>query len=205
MRRLTSEMAAACARRGVKITSLMTRHGRLDPFRPPRRRCPRILPRMVRGSRRHCRRDRMSGGRNAIRNPDLPRLRRRGAARGDPFRRTRLLAASRRPCGQAGPRIPVLGADVGRPRTRPYDRRDCSSCRIVSIAPDFAVPLKAMIDIDHGDVASPNPADTDLTPGPAPSPRARRSSTSSRARPTRAATGPSPRSITATAASRRTS
>jgi hypothetical protein len=56
----------------------------------------------------------------------------------------------------------------------------------------FAVPLLAMIDIDHGDVSSADPDGATRMPGRKPSRRVRRSFISSRARPTRAAIGRSP-------------
>jgi hypothetical protein len=43
----------------------------------------------------------------------------------------------------------------------------------------FAIPFRMIVDIDHGDVTSSNPDDTDPMPGRRHSRRNRRSSTSS--------------------------
>ncbi len=159
--RLTGEMADACARHGVKITSLMTGpYGRLNHFGHPdadvrdyylkwfdglvdiaaELACPAV------------------GTQFAIltyRDFD------------DPARQEAILSAAfdcwRRLAEHAARRgldflfwEPMsVGRELGHTiasTQQLQDRLDRA---------DLAVPLKAMIDIDHGDVTSPDPADTD--------------------------------------------
>ena len=156
-------MAQSCARRGVE--DHLADDGPLwaaQPFRPSRRRSARLLPRLVQGPRRYRGRSRLPGGRNAICDPDLSRLRRSGAARGDAWTQ-RWRAGAPSPSMRRKRGLEFLfwePMSVGRELGHTI-ADDARACRIAWIAADLAIPLKAMIDIDHGDVSSPDPADTD--------------------------------------------
>ena len=161
VRRLTDAMAAACARRGVKITSLMTGpYGRLNHFGHPDAevrdyylewfkglvdiaadlRCPAV------------------GTQFAIltyRDYD------------DPARRNAILDAAldcwRRLAEHAAKRgLNYLfwePMSVGRELGHTLAETEALQDRLDKAG--LAIPLRAMIDIDHGDVSSPNPRDTD--------------------------------------------
>jgi sugar phosphate isomerase/epimerase len=161
IRRLTNEMAGACARHGVAITSLMTGpYGRLNHFGHPDREvreyylkwfeglidisadlnCPAVGTQYAILTYRDfddpARRD-------AIMSEALDcwrRLADHAAKRGLKFLFWEPMSVARE-----------LGHTIASTQTL-QDRLDEAA---------LAVPLKAMIDIDHGDVSSPDPADTD--------------------------------------------
>jgi sugar phosphate isomerase/epimerase len=161
VRRLTSEMAAACARRGVKITSLMTGpYGRLNHFGHPDAEVRAYYLEWFEGL------------------VDI------AAAIGCPGVGTQYAILTYRDYDDAARREATLSValdcwrrladhaakrgleflfwepmSVGRELGHTIAATEALQDRLDRA--DFAVPLKAMIDIDHGDVASPNPADTD--------------------------------------------
>jgi sugar phosphate isomerase/epimerase len=161
IRRLTRQMASACARRRVKITSLMTGpYGRLNHFGHPdsdvrdyyvtwfkglidiaaELNCPAMGTQYAILTYRDFDDETR---RNAILSAALDcwrRLAEHAAARGLAFLFWEPMSVARE-----------LGHTIA-DAERLQDELD----RV-----DFAAPLKAMIDIDHGDVSSANPADTD--------------------------------------------
>ncbi len=160
-RRLTRALAEACARRGVKITSLMTGpYGRLNHFGHPDAEVREYYLDWFKGlvdiaAEIACP---AVGTQYAIltyRDYD------------DPARRDAIMSVAldcwRRLAEHAAARgleylfwEPMsVGRELGHTIAATQDLQD----RLDDA--DFAVPLKAMIDIDHGDVSSPNPADTD--------------------------------------------
>ncbi len=161
VRRLTGEMAAACARRGVKITSLMTGpYGRLNHFGHPDAEVREYYLEWFEGlvdiaAEIGCP---AVGTQYAIltyRDYD------------DAARREATLSVAldcwRRLADHAAKRgLEFLfwePMSVGRELGHTIAATEALQDRLDRA--DLAVPLKAMIDIDHGDVASPNPADTD--------------------------------------------
>lgn len=161
IRRLTGQMTAACARHGVKITSLMTGpYGRLNHFGHPDAdvrdyylkwfeglvdisadlACPAV------------------GTQYAILTyrdfDDAARREEILSAALDCWRRLAEHAA-KRGLGFLFWEPMSVGRELGHTiasASRLQDRLDRA---------DLAVPLKAMVDIDHGDVSSSDPADTD--------------------------------------------
>ena len=161
IRRLTGEMSAACARHGVKITSLMTGpYGRLNHFGHPDADVRDYYLKWFEGlvdiaAELACP---AVGTQYAIltyRDFD------------DAVRRQAILAAAldcwRRLAEHAARRgLDLLfwepmsvGRELG------HTIASASLLQDQLDRADLAVPLKAMIDIDHGDVSSPDAADTD--------------------------------------------
>jgi len=161
VRRLTGEMNAACARHGVRITSLMTGpYGRLNHFGHPDTDVREYYLKWFEGlidvsADLGCP---AVGSQYAILTyrdfDDAARREAIMAAALDCWRRLAEHAAKRglgflfwEPMSVAR----ELGESIAS-TSRLQDELDRA---------DLAVPLKAMIDIDHGDVSSPNPEDTD--------------------------------------------
>jgi len=161
VRRLTDAMAAACAQHGVKITSLMTGpYGRLNHFGHPDD-----------GVREYYL-DWFKGLVDIAADLGCPAVGTQFAILtyrdyDDPNRRQAIMDAAldcwRRLAEHAAKRgltylfwEPMsVGRELGHTLAETgalQDRLDRA---------DLAIPLRAMIDIDHGDVSSPNPADTD--------------------------------------------
>ena len=92
-----------------------------------------------------------------------------------------MLARGGRTCGWPGPQLSVLGAHVGRAELG-HTQAETGRLQAEIDAAKLPLPLVPMVDIDHGDVSSSDPVDSDpyawarnLRPAPP-------SSTSSRAR-----------------------
>jgi sugar phosphate isomerase/epimerase len=161
VRRLTDEMTGACARHGVKITSLMTGpYGRLNHFGHPdaevRGYYLEWFERMVDISADlGCP---AVGTQYAIltyRDFDDP-ARRRAILDGalDCWRRLADHAAER------GLQF-LFWEPMSVPRELGHTIAATAELQDMLDRADLAVPLKAMIDIDHGDVSSADPGDTD--------------------------------------------
>ena len=161
IRRLTDEMRAACARRGVKITSLISGpYGRLNHFGHPDADVRDYYLKWFEGlvditADLGCP---AVGTQYAILTyRDFDDARRREAilsAAADCWRRLAEHAA-RRGLEFLFWEPMSVGREIGHTiaaASRLQDQLDRA---------DLAVPLKAMIDIDHGDVSSADPADTD--------------------------------------------
>ena len=152
----------ALARTGVRVTSGMTGpYGRLNHFGHPDADVRRYYVDWFKifadvwaelGAAVH---------RHAVRHLHPSGLRRSATPPAAEADRDRLLERGRRARQGGGSRLSHLGADVGRPRIRPHASRAAARCRTSIDAAEMAIPLKMMIDIDHGDVTSTNPADTD--------------------------------------------
>lgn len=161
IRRFSREMSAACARHGVKITSLMTGpYGRLNHFGHPDAAVREYYLKWFEGlvdiaADVGCP---AVGTQYAILTyrdyDDVSRRETILAAAFDCWRRLAEHAAKRGLTFLFWEPMSVgreLGHTIASTRQL-QDQLDRA---------DLAVPLKAMIDIDHGDVSSPDPADTD--------------------------------------------
>ncbi|MDQ0395662.1 sugar phosphate isomerase/epimerase family protein [Labrys monachus] len=161
VRRLTDAMAAACAAEGVRITSLMTGpYGRLNHFGHPDAEvrayyvgwfermadiaadlgCPAI------------------GTQYAIltyADYDDPVLRRTRLGQALECWRAVAEHAAGRGLAYLFWEPMSVGRELG------HTIAACAQLQDFLDAADLPVPLKAMVDIDHGDVSSPDPADTD--------------------------------------------
>ena len=161
VRRLTSEMARSCSTHGVKITSLMTGpYGRLNHFGHPDAEVREYYVAWFKGlvdisAELGCP---AAGTQFAIltyRDYDDPD--RRQARMNEALECWRAVAehARRRGLEFLFWEPMSVGRELGhtiKDALRLQDRLDRA---------DLAVPLKAMVDIDHGDVSSPDPTDTD--------------------------------------------
>lgn len=161
VRRLTDELSKACARRGVQITSLMTGpYGRLNHFGHPDAEVRDYYLRWFEGLV------------DIATDLDCPAVGTQFAILtyrdfDDPVRRRAIMDAAlecwRRLADHAATRglkylfwEPMsVGRELG------HTIADTQALQDKLDATDLGVPLLAMIDIDHGDVSSANPDDTD--------------------------------------------
>lgn len=161
VRQLSARMAAACANRGLKITSLMTGpYGRLNHFGHPD---PDVRDYYVRW---------FEGLADIAADLGCPGIGTQYAILtyrdyDDEARREAIMTAAldcwRRVADHAAKRgltflfweAMSIGREIG------HTIKDTLSLQDRLDKAGLAIPLKAMIDIDHGDVSSPNPADTD--------------------------------------------
>ena len=161
IRRLTREMSAACARHNVRITSLMTGpYGRLNHFGHPDAEVREYYLKWFEGLV------------DIAADVGCPAVGTQYAILtyrdyDDASRREAILAAAfacwRRLAEHAAKRgleflfwEPMsVGRELGHTIAATRQLQDELD------RADLAVPLKAMVDIDHGDVSSPDPADTD--------------------------------------------
>ncbi|WP_158816289.1 sugar phosphate isomerase/epimerase [Methylocapsa sp. S129] len=161
LRRLTDQMAQSCAAFGVKITSLMTGpYGRLNHFGHPDAEVRQYYVGWFKGlvdiaADLGCP---AVGTQFAIltyRDYDDPA--RRESRMNDALECWRAVAehAEKRGLAFLFWEPMSVGRELG------HTIKDALGLQDELDAAGLAVPLKAMIDIDHGDVSSPNPADTD--------------------------------------------
>jgi sugar phosphate isomerase/epimerase len=161
VRRLTDEMARSCATFGVKVTSLMTGpYGRLNHFGHPDADVRRYYVDWFKGlvdvsADLGCP---AVGTQFAIltyRDYDDPARRERRMSEALACWRAVAEHAARRGLSFLFWEPMSVGRELG------HTIKDALQLQETLDAADLAVPLKAMIDIDHGDVSSPDRADTD--------------------------------------------
>jgi D-erythrulose 1-phosphate 3-epimerase len=161
VKRLTDRMARACAKSGAKITSMMTGpYGRLNHFAHP--------DAEVRGYYV----DWFKGMADIAADLGAPAI---GTQFGiftfrdydDPARRESLMRIALDCWREVAEHAKAHGLSylfwepmsVGRELGHTIE--DCQTLQNRIDASDLPIPLKPMVDIDHGDVTSPNPADID--------------------------------------------
>lgn len=161
VRRLTDRLGAACARRGVAVTSMMTGpYGRLNHFGHPDPEVRQYYLGWFKGMA-----DIAAGlGCPAIgtqyailtyRDQDDPQRRQAVMAAALACWRDLAEHAARRGLGWLFWEPMSVARELG----HTLDATDALQAEID--AADLAIPLRPMVDIDHGDVTSPDPADTD--------------------------------------------
>ena len=161
VKRLTDRMARACAKSSAKITSIMTGpYGRLNHFAHP--------DAEVRGYYV----DWFKGMADIAADLGAPAI---GTQFGiftfrdydDPVRRDALMQIALDCWREVAEHAKARGLSylfwepmsVG--RELGHTIRDCQALQNWIDAGELAIPLRPMVDIDHGDVSSPNPADVD--------------------------------------------